>query len=263
MAMDDRSLGIVFNRRIGGEVFLMGLRSAEVAAEARPGQFVMVRVSDGSEPLLRRPFSICGCRNGELFLILYKVVGRGTAIMSGLKQGDRMGVLGPLGRGFGTPPKGAMSFLVGGGLGIAPLLFMAERFGAKDMVFLAGARTARELISPKHLDMDLEPLIATDDGTSGFKGTAVDLFKMNLMKGPGGPKAVFACGPLPMLKGLWALAGAENILCEVSLEASMACGLGACQGCAVRAARGRPEPYSLVCRDGPVFAASSLNWEAL
>jgi dihydroorotate dehydrogenase electron transfer subunit len=263
VAKDDRSLEMVFNRRIGGEVFLMGLRSAEVVAEARPGQFVMVRVGDGSDPLLRRPFSICGCRNGELFLILYKVVGRGTAIMSGLKQGDRIDVLGPLGRGFGTPPEGARSFLVGGGLGIAPLLFMAERLGAKDMLFLAGARTDRELISPKHLDLDFEPLIATDDGTFGFKGTVVDLFKVNLMKGPGGPRTVFACGPLPMLKGLWSLAGPANIPCEVSLEASMACGLGACQGCAVRAAKGQPEPYSLVCRDGPVFAASTLNWEAL
>ncbi len=263
MAMDDRSLEIVFNRRISREVFLMGIRSTEVVADARPGQFVMVRIGDRSDPLLRRPFSICGCRNGEVFLILYKVVGRGTAIMSGLKQEGRIGVLGPLGRGFGTPPKGAMSFLVGGGLGIAPLFFMAERFGAEDLILVAGARTAHELISPKCLDMDMEPLIATDDGTSGFKGTAVELFKMNLMKAPGGRKAVFACGPLPMLKGLWSLACPENIPCEVSLEASMACGLGACQGCAVRAAKGQPEPYSLVCRDGPVFEASTLNWEAL
>jgi dihydroorotate dehydrogenase electron transfer subunit len=261
--MDDRSLEIVFNRGISGEVFLMGLRSAEVVAEARPGQFVMVRVGDGSDPLLRRPFSICGCRNGGVFLILYKVVGRGTAIMSALKQGGRISVLGPLGRGFGTPPKGAMSFLVGGGLGIAPLFFMAERFGAKDMILVVGARTANELISAKHLDMDMEPLIATDDGTSGFKGTAVDLFRMNLMRVPEGRKAVFACGPLPMLKGLWSLACPENIPCEVSLEASMACGLGACQGCAVRAAKGQPGPYSLVCRDGPVFDGSTLNWEAL
>lgn len=261
--MDDRSLEIVFNRGVGRDLFLMGLRSAEVVAEARPGQFVMVRVGDGSDPLLRRPFSICGCRNGELFLILYKKLGKGTAIMSGLKGGDRMGVLGPLGKGFGTPPKGALSFLVGGGVGIAPLLFLAERFGAKDMVLVTGARTASEVISPKHLDMDVELLVATDDGTSGYKGTAVDLFKISLMETPERRKTVFACGPLPMLKGLWALARAENLPCEVSLEASMACGLGACQGCAVRAAKGQPVPYSLVCRDGPVFEASTLNWEAL
>jgi dihydroorotate dehydrogenase electron transfer subunit len=261
--MDDRSLEIVFNRRISGEVFLMGLLSAEVVAEARPGQFVMVRVGDGLDPLLRRPFSICGCRNGELFLILYKVVGRGTTIMSGLKRGGRISVLGPLGKSFGTPPKGAISFLVGGGLGIAPLFFMAERSGAKDTILIAGARTAQELISAKHLDMDMEPLIATDDGTSGFKGTAVDLFRMNLMNAPGGRKAVFACGPLPMLKEAWSLARPENIPCEVSLEASMACGLGACQGCAVRTAEGQPAPYFLVCRDGPVFKASTLNWEPL
>jgi dihydroorotate dehydrogenase electron transfer subunit len=261
--MDDRSLEIVFNRGISGEVFLMGLRSAEVVAEARPGQFVMVRVGDGSDPLLRRPFSICGCRNGEVFLILYKVVGRGTAIMSALKQGGRISVLGPLGKGFGTPPKGAMSFLVGGGLGIAPLFFMAERFGAKDMILVAGARTAHELISSKDLDMDAKPLIATDDGTRGFKGTAVELFRMNLMQAPGRRRAVFACGPLPMLKELWSLARPENVPCEVSLEASMACGLGACQGCVVRAAKGQPGSYSLVCRDGPVFDASTLNWEPL
>jgi dihydroorotate dehydrogenase electron transfer subunit len=261
--MDDRSIEIVFNRRISGEIFLMGLRSPEVAVEARPGQFVMIRLGHGSDPLLRRPFSICGCRDGERFLILYKVVGRGTAIMSGMKQGDRIGVLGPLGQGFGSPPKRAMPFLVGGGLGIAPLFFMAERFAGRDMIMVTGARTARELISPKHLDMELAPLVATDDGTDGFKGTALDLFKMSLIKASGGPKALFACGPLPMLKGLWAIASAENISCEVSLEASMACGLGACQGCAVRAANGQPGPYSLVCRDGPVFEASTLNWEAL
>jgi dihydroorotate dehydrogenase electron transfer subunit len=261
--MDDRSIEIVFNRKISGEIFLMGLHSAEVAAEAQPGQFVMVRIGDGSDPLLRRPFSICGCRDGDLFLILYKVVGRGTAIMSGMKLGGRIGVLGPLGKGFGAPEKGAMPFLVGGGLGIAPLFFMAERFAGKDIILLTGARTARELISPKNLDMDLAPLVATDDGTGGFEGTAVDLFKMSLMGASRGPKALFACGPLPMLKGLWAIASAENIPCEVSLEASMACGLGACQGCAVRSANGQPGPYSLVCRDGPVFEASALNWEAL
>jgi dihydroorotate dehydrogenase electron transfer subunit len=263
MAMDDRFLEIVFNRRTSGEVFLMGLRSAEVVAEARPGQFVMIRIGNGSDPLLRRPFSICGSRDGELFLILYKVVGRGTAIMSGLKQGDRIGVLGPLGRGFRTPPTGALSFLVGGGMGIAPLFFMAERFGAEDMILLAGARTAHELISEKNVNIDIKPLIATDDGTRGLKGTAVDLFRMNLMKALGGRKALFACGPLPMLKGLWTLACAENIHFEVSLEASMACGLGACQGCAVGTAKGQPEPYFLVCRDGPVFDALTLNWESL
>jgi dihydroorotate dehydrogenase electron transfer subunit len=263
VAMDDRSLDIAFNRRISEEVFLMGLHSAEMVAEARPGQFVMVRVGDDSDPLLRRPFSICGCRGDDLFLILYRVVGRGTAILSNLKTGSRIGVLGPLGRGFGAPAKGARSFLVAGGLGIAPLLFMAERSGGETVTLVTGARTAHELVSPRDLDLDAEPLIATDDGTRGFKGTAVDLFRLELMKAPGGPKAVFACGPMPMLKGLWALVSAENLSCEVSLEASMACGLGACQGCAVGAAKGQPAPYSLVCRDGPVFAASALNWEAL
>jgi len=261
--MDDRSLEIVFNRKVGPLVYLMALRSAEVAEAARPGQFVMVRIGDGEDPLLRRPFSICGCRNGELFLILYKVVGRGTAMMAALKQGDRVGVLGPLGKGFGTPPEGTSCFLVAGGLGIAPLLFMAERLGSKAFLFLAGARTAQEHVLPKDLGLEWGPLIATDDGTSGFKGTAVDFFRTNLIKTPYGRKALFACGPLPMLKGLWALARSEGISCEVSLEASMACGLGACQGCAVRAVKGQRDPYFLVCRDGPVFDASTLNWEAL
>ncbi|MGD8230011.1 MAG: hypothetical protein PVI20_19700, partial [Desulfobacteraceae bacterium] len=125
--MFEHDAEIVFNKRIAPHSYLMGLRSSQVVGAARPGQFVMVRVRSGIDPLLRRPFSIAGTREGELLLILYRVVGRGTAIMAETREGKSLSLLGPLGKGFQLPKDNQASLLVAGGIGIAPLFFLIQR----------------------------------------------------------------------------------------------------------------------------------------
>jgi len=124
--MIEQDVSVVFNKQVAHETFLLGLQSSEMIADARPGQFVMIRVRPGIDPLLRRPFSICGTREDNTFLVLYKTVGRGTTMLSEAKKGQRLLTLGPLGTGFELPEGDGESLLVSGGIGVAPLLFLAH-----------------------------------------------------------------------------------------------------------------------------------------
>ena len=144
--MIDKNTEIVFNEPVAERTFLMGLKAPEIASNALPGQFVMIRVGSALEPLLRRPFSICGTLQGDVLLVLYKVVGRGTALMSEASKGDGMMILGPLGKGFSKPPAKGRPILVAGGIGIAPLLFLAQTLKERDTLFLAGYRSASEIV---------------------------------------------------------------------------------------------------------------------
>jgi dihydroorotate dehydrogenase electron transfer subunit len=260
--MIDQRLEIVFNRPITEDTFLMGLRSEEVVSGARPGHFVMIRVRTGLDPFLRRPFSICGTQAGNLFFILYRVVGKGTSLMAKTASGERISVLGPLGRGFSPPEAGGKPILVAGGIGIAPLIFLAQTVGHNEITFMAGHGSACKILDPDEMGLYRgKTQIATDDGTAGHSGPVTDLLESHMAGSAQDPQSILACGPMPMLKRVAALAKTYNILCQVSLEATMACGLGACQGCAVPAASEHDRAYYHVCRDGPVFNVRHLNWE--
>ena len=256
---------IAFNDQINENTWLMGLRSSEIAKSAKPGQFVMIRVRSSSDPLLRRPFSICGVKK-DLFLVLYRVVGQGTAIMAQAGEGDELSVLGPLGKGFRLPKKDQEPVLVAGGIGVAPLAFLAQSMKAKAFPFFMGFGSAGEIIDLEHLSGSrMEISIATDDGTAGHAGPVTDLLETFLKskKAKGKNLSLCTCGPKPMLKRIAEMAEHHKVLCQFSLEANMACGLGACQGCAVRASSNEKNPYVLVCRDGPVFPVHAIDWEAL
>jgi len=253
---------IIHQEMIGPLIFRMTLRAPEIAACARPGQFVMLRVAEGHDPLLRRPFSIHQATDDGLVQILYKVLGRGTAILADMAPGKKLSLVGPLGRGFDQ--SGTESFcLVGGGMGIAPLYFLASdmlrRVRIPRLVVLLGARTAAEIV---HLardfsDLGLEPHVATDDGTMGHHGTVVGLLPAHL--DPGQQGSICTCGPHPMMKAVAALCRQHSWKCQVSLETMMACGISACLGCAVPAAD-LNGPYLHVCKDGPVFEAEEVAW---
>ena len=237
----------------------------DLAAEAKPGQFVMLRVGDGLDPLLRRPFSICGTRD-DVLLILYRVVGKGTALMSGLAERSEISVLGPLGRGFRLSEEGVLPVLLGGGMGVAPLFFLAQALTGRDPRFLMGFPTAEEIITTEHLGLaPLSVSVSTDDGSRGFAGFVTDLLEGDLEAHPSQADSlvVFACGPKPMLKAAAAITMGRGIACQVSLEANMACGLGACQGCAVPADREQERSYFHVCQDGPVFPAEAVDWSEI
>ncbi len=262
--MIEISTEIVFNKKVARNTFFMGFRSAAVANEAKPGQFVMMQVRPGMDPLLRRPFSICGV-NGDVVLILYRVVGTGTAILGEKDSGQAIRALGPLGRGFELPEGKARPILVAGGMGIAPLLFLSLTLKRKDQQFLTGYGDSSEIVPLDQLGIvGLAPAIATEDGSLGYHGKVTDLLASAFSSSKETPLAVFTCGPLPMLKavrGMSLLHG--SVQCQVSLESHMACGVGACQGCAVKKSPDSKSPYAHICQDGPVFDAEKLDWEVM
>jgi len=266
--MFEREAEIIDHREVAPEIFLATLREPSIAGRAEPGQFVMVRVQNGLDPLLRRPFSICGSAGDDAFHLLYRVVGRGTEILSRKKAGDALQVLGPLGSGFRVESGSGPAFLVGGGMGVAPLFFLAQTLSGprqRPFHFLAGFSAAAHVLDPAAiLDMDMKVEITTDDGTLGHAGLVTDLLESRLQaENSGTPGMVFACGPPAMLKRVAELTAVSGVPCRVSLEAAMACGLGACLGCAVPGTSDGPDSYHRVCRDGPVFDAGAVDWKRM
>jgi dihydroorotate dehydrogenase electron transfer subunit len=270
---------IVFNKKVATQTFLMGLRSKEIADATEPGQFVMIQVHGTGapqrrslwDPLLRRPFSICGTTGPDVFLVLYRVVGRGTALLQEKREGKRVSVLGPLGKGFHRPGIHTLPVLIAGGIGIAPLLSLAQSLKGREIQGMMGFRSADEVV-PMDLapDLNFQYEISTDDGTKGHGGLVTDLLTQYLEdhSEKKSTLSLFACGSVPMLKQVADMASEHHIPCQVSLESTMACGLGACQGCATRASLDSAslkegKDYLHVCQDGPVFPVQAIDWNSL
>ncbi|MFA5361694.1 MAG: dihydroorotate dehydrogenase electron transfer subunit [Candidatus Omnitrophota bacterium] len=294
---------VIQNTRVKSNYFHLSVEAPEIARAALPGQFVMVRVGEGLQPLLRRPFSIhkigyrdtvSGVRpetgNGkrETVEILYEVVGQGTEILSAKRSGTSLDMIGPLGNGFDFGIAGTGNrtpILIAGGMGAAPLLFLAEKirekifFGANSpaerkrskIKVLIGARTGEHILCEKEFKKcGCDVTIATDDGSRGFKGRVTDLFTSRLSsvngehpalaEGPvppfGVPLTIYACGPKPMLQVMSGIAKKYALAAQLSLESHMACGIGACLGCVINTQAG----YKRVCKEGPVFGALDILW---
>ena len=256
---------ILSNRRITADTWLLGMKSPRIAKSARPGQFVMIRVRSGLDPLLRRPFSICGTER-DSFLVLYRVVGEGTAILRDAKAGEILSVLGPLGTGFEFPGGDAIPLLVGGGIGVAPLLFLAQRLKKRKTLFMMGFASEKEVLAlPQIKGPRTKVSIATDDGSKGHRGFVTDLIEDYLVKSGVEKKRhlLFTCGPKGMMSKMADISASHSIPCQCCLEASMACGLGACLGCAIKAPESSGRAYVHVCKDGPVFRTEAIDWKAL
>ncbi|MGD9159062.1 MAG: dihydroorotate dehydrogenase electron transfer subunit [Desulfobacteraceae bacterium] len=260
--MIENSIKILSNSSVAPDTFLIRLHSPELAASAKPGQFLMLKINDCIDPVLRRPFSICGVEGDNTIKILYKVVGKGTGILSGKKTGENLSVLGPLGTGFKTPDQPCKIFLVAGGIGIAPLLFLYQNTKSSDITFLTGFRTSSEIINPSLTGNKINNLISTDDGSAGYNGRVTDLLIKNLEQYRQKDVSIYTCGPLPMLKAVRDVSLKYRIPCQVSMETFMACGLGACQGCVVRSDISKTgRPYLHVCKEGPVLDINEIDWE--
>lgn len=239
--------------------YRMVLSAGEVAKNAKPGQFLHVRCVDTLDPLLRRPISIHAVdrKKGEVSLF-YRVVGRGTAALAAKDKGDRLNILGPLGRGFTIPENSGRVAVIVGGIGIAPLYFFLQELSVIKTyanVFL-GAATKEQLFFSSEIEaLGHNVFPATDDGTAGHHGTVVELFAQNLSDN------VYGCGPAGMLQSLCRILEEHRIRGEVSLEERMGCGVGACLSCVCKTVgKGADYSYSRVCVDGPVFPAGEVVW---
>ncbi len=254
---------IVRQEQLTPEIFRLTLKAPEIASSARPGQFVMVQTTSCYDPLLRRPLSIHQTVADEQVQLMYKVVGKGTRLLAGMTPGQKLNLTGPLGHGFDLAGKQAIC-LVGGGMGIAPLYFLAREILRTNKppkcVVLLGARTAAELGPLPRDFMDIgitETHLATDDGSLGHHGFVADLLAQHLT--PDHQWAVCTCGPHPMMKAVVSQCRKQGWGCQVSLETMMACGISACLGCAIPRAD-LSGPYLHVCKDGPVFKAEEVAW---
>jgi dihydroorotate dehydrogenase electron transfer subunit len=252
------------NRKIASDHFLMIVGLPPSFPMPVPGQFVMVRQAGSVDPLLARPLSVYGFqRQGDhaVLDLLYRVVGRGTILFSRMKPGDEVALIGPLGKGFTLPTGIRRALFVAGGVGVAPLIFLlqsgclnedAEQ--KREAIFYLGARSADLLVGRKRLNGSCDLRLCTDDGSMGYHGPVTGLLKNEIEGYDPRETALFACGPTPMIYALKELLRDNPMPCQASIEERMACGLGACLGCAVAIqGTGGKREYMRVCQEGPVF----------
>ncbi len=236
--MIDSSLKIVSNLEIAHDCRMLCL---ECSDEPLPGQFVQVQVPGF---YLRRPFAVADWKDGIL-TVVYKIVGQGTAFLSGMQPGQSLQVLHYLGNGFDVETAAGHPCLIGGSVGVAPLLYLA-RFINKPTVVM-GFRSAADVMLKEELEaLGCKVVVCTEDGSAGVKGFVTGAL-------PAGMDYYYACGPMPMLR---AIASATDVPGQMSLEARMGCGFGACVGCSIQTANGPRR----VCKDGPVFKNNELIW---
>ena len=236
------------------DIYSMVITTEQIAKEAKPGQFISVYSRDGAS-LLPRPISICEI-DGNRLRIVYRVAGKGTKEFSGYRPGDQVRIMGPLGNGFPLEAaEGKTALIIGGGIGIFPLLELAKGLkgrkeivlGYRDHVFMKEAFEAWGPVS-----------VATEDGSQGTKGNVLDAVREKGIEAD----VIYACGPAPMLKGIQAFAAERNLEAWISLEERMACGIGACLGCVCKSREVDHHTNvhnKRICKDGPVFRGEEVE----
>lgn len=252
--------------------FLMSVRLPLAFATPFPGQFIMIRLKDRQDILLGRPLSISGFHRHAHHVqveILYRVAGQGTRLFARLRPGDDVDILGPLGHPFEVPMDIKQLIIVSGGLGIAPMRYLVAFMQTREseciprIDFYMGAKTVDELMEMENIRPYCDELqVCTDDCSMGHPGLVTEPLESKLTAYPLKGTLVCACGPVGMIRRLSEILALHPVDCQVSLEERMACGLGACLGCAV-AVRGQDggKQYQRVCQEGPVFNLRDLIWE--
>ena len=259
---------IIVNERIQGDYFKLVFDAPEIAENASAGSFTHIRIDERQDRMLRRPFSIHDTDPGRgSVTVVYKVVGRGTAVLSALKAGDTVDAMGPLGRGFPVSCKG-VPLLVGGGYGVAPLYFLAKRLMAKGCdprpVLFVGGRTRDDLLALDRFSaLGIEVRTATNDGSDGVKGFVTEPLDDALidLRQKGADFELFTCGPDGLLKAVAMRATGTGMPGWISMDRHMICGVGACFACIQKVKLPNGDVFNArCCVNGPVFKAEDLVW---
>ncbi|MBR1528455.1 MAG: dihydroorotate dehydrogenase electron transfer subunit [Oscillospiraceae bacterium] len=247
---------IIHKQALAKDVYSFVILCPEIAQLACPGQFVHILPKGFG---LRRPISIAGIdKQAGTLRIVFIIKRQGTQTIAGLNQGDYLDMIGPLGHGFTLLPEAQHVILVGGGIGVPPMLPLAAYYGEKATA-VSGFRTFQQVILQEDLETcKARTICCTEDGSAGaVKGFVTTPLEQLLSEGA---DAVFACGPIPMLKAVAEVCMRNQTYCEVSLEERMACGVGACLGCACKIKKDHQEEFLHVCKNGPVFKAEEVCW---
>lgn len=248
MSYDVQKFKLLSNREIADGIFDMRVQNDELAPLAKCGQFAHVYVPSKT---LRRPISVCDSENGVMRLV-YQVKGEGTRLMSEMKPGDLVDILAPLGNGFNIE-KGKKYCLIGGGIGVPPMLYTAKQTEAP--LVITGFRSRSLVILQEDFkSAGAELVLTTDDGSAGIHGFVTDVLRQRINE----VDEVCACGPTPMLKAVAEVCAEAGKPCQISLEERMACGIGACLVCAVKVRKNGEEILQHVCKNGPVFNAEEV-----
>ena len=263
---------VAFNRRTSAAYRHLGIVVAGFPPAFGPGQFVMVRPPFSVDPFLPRAFSIYRITppadgTGPTVEILYKVLGKGTQCLSRMEDGQEVEILGPLGNSFTLQDRVDTAVLVAGGIGVPPIAALARHLrhppsAIRHCVVFLGGKTSEDILCVKDFEEASATLhVATEDGSAGTRGLITDIVEPFLRTTDLGPRTIFTCGPPGMLAAVARLAEQHEIPCQTAVEANMACGFGACMGCAIETRSNGPGPtYKLVCKDGPVFDSRELVW---
>lgn len=244
---------VIRQEEIADDIYSMWIRTENVAGEAKAGQFLSLYCNEGSR-LLPRPISICEIdKKDKAIRLVYRVAGKGTEEFSALHTGSQVRVVGPLGNGF--PKKELSAFLIGGGIGIPPMLQLAKELNCEKKMIL-GFRN--ELFLMDEFKKQGEVYVATEDGGVGTRGNVLDAIAENGLTAD----IIYACGPIPMLRALKEYAKERGMECYISMEERMACGIGACLACVCQSTE--KDAHSnvnnkRVCKEGPVFAAEEVE----
>lgn len=261
---------ILSRKEVAPNIYLMRLKAPEIVQDALPGQFIHIKCSKDNYPLLRRPLSIhrIDKEKGEIF-ILFQIMGEGTKLLADRTIGDDLDIMGPIGNAFNIYPESKKIMIVGGGMGVAPLLALCEESirQGKEVRVLIGALKKELVIGEESFKiLGAKVDVVTDDGSYKHKGLVPDLLE-GTIKGGWLADQIFACGPKPMLRKISEIALKVNIDYQVSLEERMACGIGACLGCVCRVkTKNKKEDkvkyeYKRICVDGPIFEGSEVVWD--
>ena len=242
---------------IGTDIYSLWLDAPQIASQAKPGQFISVYSNDSGR-VLPRPISICEIdREKGALRIVYRIAGNGTKEFSGMKAGETLDILGPLGNGFPMDViNGKRVFMMGGGIGVPPMVQTAKEAEA-EVTVIAGYRNS-EIFLKEELEQNGTLVIATEDGSVGTKGNVMDAIRENHLEAD----VIFACGPTPMLRAIKTYAEENGILCYISMEEKMACGVGACLACVCKSKDVDHHSHvhnKRICKDGPVFLSTEVE----